>query len=241
MAEGIFDFKKFVDDSKNTLTSPKEYFSSMDKEGGFGEPIIKALIYGALAGVFSFLWLTMGFGAAGGMFGSMLGGGIGIMAIIGSLIFAVIGLFIGGIIILIVSAICGGSTDFEANIRVSASIMVLSPISSLLNFTTGLNLYLGAIVTLVILLYGVWLVYNAEINALAGKEGTTKVVSLVLAVIPVLMLLSTLMCASAVKDMTSEKNIEKFMEKSLKNTEMQKRIDELKKAAEKGRKESGGN
>ena len=35
MAEGGFDFKKFIDDSKAVLMAPKEYFSSMPTSGGF--------------------------------------------------------------------------------------------------------------------------------------------------------------------------------------------------------------
>ncbi|HMB20028.1 MAG TPA: hypothetical protein VKQ10_03090, partial [Spirochaetota bacterium] len=109
MAEGGgFNFAQFIDDSKNTLTNPKEYFASMAKEGGFGEPIIKALLYGLVAGLITFIWGIIGLSAAGGL-GAMFGGAVGIMAIVGGLIFALIGLFIGGLIMLIISAICGGN------------------------------------------------------------------------------------------------------------------------------------
>ncbi len=39
MAEGGFDFKKLVDETKATLITPAEYFAVMPKEGGFGEPL----------------------------------------------------------------------------------------------------------------------------------------------------------------------------------------------------------
>ena len=48
-------------------------------------------------------------------------GAIGIMAFIWSVIGAVIGLFIGAVILLVISSICKGSTDFEANMRVTAA------------------------------------------------------------------------------------------------------------------------
>ena len=56
MAEAGFDFQKFIEDSKSVLTAPKEYFSSMPKTGGFVEPLIKATIYGLVAGVLYFIW-----------------------------------------------------------------------------------------------------------------------------------------------------------------------------------------
>ena len=92
-----------------------------------------------------------------------------------------IGLFIGGVILLIVSAICGGNTNFEANVRVTAALMVLSPISALLSFTSGINLWLGGLISLAVSLYGLYLLYHALVNALKGKEGTAKVITIVLA------------------------------------------------------------
>jgi len=198
MANGGFDFQKIISDSIKTLTDPKGYFSSMAKEGGFGEPIIKALVYGVVAGVISLIWSLLNLSAASSMMGGMFGAGAGgIMILISSIIGAIIGLFIGGIIILIVSAICGGTTNFEANVRVAAALMVLSPVNALLSVFSGINLYLGAIVSLIVALYGLYMFYNALVNALSAKEGTAKIVSIILAVIPVIMLVSTLVCASA--------------------------------------------
>ncbi len=48
MNENGFNFSKFIDDSKNVLLKPKEFFPSLSLEGGFVEPIIKAAIYGAV-------------------------------------------------------------------------------------------------------------------------------------------------------------------------------------------------
>ena len=122
MAETAFDFQKFIDETKATLLTPGDYFSVMPKTGGFGEPIIKALIYGFVAALINFLWITLSLSAVGGAFGGMLGGGVGVMGLVMSVIGAIIGLFIGGAIVLVISAICGGSTDYEANVRVTASL-----------------------------------------------------------------------------------------------------------------------
>ena len=195
MAEKGFNVQQFIDDSKSVLINPKAYFTSMPKAGGFAEPIVKAVIYGAIAGILGMIWSIIGLSGVGrGIFGGMLGGGMGIMVLVGALIGSIIGLFIGAIIILVISAICGGSTDFEANTRVSASLMVLYPISSLFGFAGGIHFLLGALISLLIALYGLYLLYNALVYALGGKEGTAKIIAIIIAVIPVLMLLSTLVC-----------------------------------------------
>ena len=79
----------------------------------------------------------------GSVGGGILGGGIGIMVFIGYIIGSVIGLFIGAVVLMIISSICKGSTDFEANVRVTAALMVVMPISAFLGFTGHFSLYLG--------------------------------------------------------------------------------------------------
>jgi len=236
MAEGGFDLQKFIDDSKSVLTNPKEYFSSMPKEGGLVEPLIKAVIYGTVAGIFALIWSLLHLSGASAMFG----GGVGIMALVWSIIGAIIGLFIGGIIMLVISAICGGDTSFEANVRVVASIMVLSPINALLSFTGSFSLFLSGLISILISLYGIWMMYNALVSALSAKEGTAKILSLILAVIPVLMIISSLMCAK-VATHTSDKILkqteqyQKEMEKQ--SLESMKKLDELRKKMEEAQKQ----
>jgi len=232
---GGFNFQQFIEDSKNVLIAPKEYFTSMAKEGGLGEPIIKALIYGALAGIISMIWSIAGLGAIGGALGGAIGGGIGIMILVWAIIGAIVGLFIGGVIVLVISAICGGNTDFEANVRVTASMMVLSPINAVLGILAGIHFSIGAIVSLLVSLYGLYLLYQALVNALAAKEGTAKVVSIVLAVIPALILASTLVCARAV---TSQANSwQKQMEKTG-NADAMKKLEQFRKQMEEAAKKN---
>src|SRR4030042_5929845 len=100
MAEGCFNFQQLIDDSKNVLRNPKEYFTTMAKKGGMVEPIIKAVVYGAVAGILGMIWSFIGVSSMG-MFGGMHVGGIGIMILVGALVGSIIGLFVGAIIILI--------------------------------------------------------------------------------------------------------------------------------------------
>lgn len=183
-----FDLNAFIKESKETLLNPKAYFSTMRTAGGMAEPVIKALIYGVVAGIIAFLWGVFGLGGQVGIFGA----GIGAMVLIWTVIGAVIGLFIAAVVLLIISSICKGNTDFEANLRVVASVMVLFPISALLGFTTGINSVLGAIIALCINLYSLYLVYQGLTVALKGNPATTKIVMYVLAAILVIIMVAGL-------------------------------------------------
>ncbi len=186
MSNGTFDLNEFIRESKDTLVNPKSYFSTMKTSGGMTEPLIKAVIYGAIAGVFSFLWSILHIGAlTGGVFGSAFG----IMVFIWAIIGAIIGLFIGGVIVLVISSICKGSSDYEANVRVVAAVMVIMPISAFLGFAGGFNLYLGLIIGVAVNIFACWLLYNGLVDALKASPQTAKIVMYVLIAIFVLIML----------------------------------------------------
>jgi hypothetical protein len=183
MSNGTFDFNEFIKDSKAILVNPKSYFSGMKTSGGMTEPLIKAILYGTIAGLISLIWSLL---KIGGVAGGIFGGAIGIMAFVWSIIGAIIGLFIGAVILLVISSICKGNTDFEANMRVTSAVMILMPISALLGFADGINLYLGLIVGIAVNIYALWLLYNGLVEALKSKPETTKIVIYVLIAIFVL-------------------------------------------------------
>ena len=186
MSDSTFDFNLFVKESKEILINPKSYFSTMKTTGGMSEPLIKAVIYGAIAGALAFIWSLLKIGA---VTGGMFGGAIGIMVFIWSIIGAIIGLFIGAVILLVISSICKGSTDFEANMRVTAAVMVIMPISAFFGFAGHLNLYLGVIIGLAVNIFALWLLYNGLVEALKSNPETTKIVSYVLVAIFVLFMI----------------------------------------------------
>jgi len=183
-----FDLNAFITESKETLLNPKAYFSTMPTAGGMAEPVIKALIYGVVAGIIVFLWGLLGLGGQAGVFGA----GIGAMGLVYTVIAAVIGLFIGAVIVLIISAICKGNTDFEACLRVVASVMVIFPISALLGFITGISPVLGAIVALFVNLYALYLLYFGLTESLKSNPGTTRIFMYVLAVLLVIFMIAGL-------------------------------------------------
>jgi hypothetical protein len=186
MSNSTFDFNAFIKDSKDVILNPKAYFSTMKTTGGLGEPVIKAVIYGVVAGIIALIWslLKLG-GAAGGMFGSA----VGIMLFIWYIIGAVIGLFILAVILLVISAICKGSTDFEANARVTAAVMVVMPITALLSFVSGLNVTAGMIIGLAVNIFALYLLYHGLVEALKAKPETTRVVMLVLVAVFILFMI----------------------------------------------------
>jgi len=183
-----FDFNAFVNESKETLLNPKSYFSTMKTSGGMVEPLIKAVIYGIVAGIFYLIWGLLHLGSSAG--GMLLGGTVGFLGFIWAIIGAIIGLFIGAVIILIISAICKGNTDFEACLRVSASLMVIMPVAALLSFFMSISLTLGMIVNLLIYLYSLWLLYNGLVESLKANAGTAKIIMWILVALLVLFTLA---------------------------------------------------
>jgi hypothetical protein len=183
-----FDLNVFIKESKETLLNPKTYFSTMKTSGGMGEPVLKALIYSVVAGVIVYLWGILGLGGVAGVFGA----GISAMAFVWTIIGAMIGLFIGAVVVLIISAICKGNTDFEACLRVVASVMVLFPVTAILGFITGISPVLGAIIGLCVNLYGLYLLYFGLTESLKANPGTTKIVMYVLAALLVIFMIAGL-------------------------------------------------
>lgn len=184
MNNKTFDFNKLSKESQETLLNPKEYFSTLPLSGGFTEPVLKAVFYGTIAGLFALLWSVMGLSMGG--FGGVWGGAVGIMALIWSIVGSIIAVFVGGAIVLVISAICGGNTDYEACVRVYASLMVIYPINAFLAFLYGISLPLGSTVGLMVSLYAIYLMYTAVQQALKGRVSTLKIVAIVLVALVVM-------------------------------------------------------
>jgi hypothetical protein len=184
MSDSSFDLNAFIQESKDVLLNPKSYFSTMKTSGGMSEPLIKAVIYGAVAGAIAFIWSLLKIGGVSGF-----GGAIGVMVFIWSIIGAIIGLFIGAVILLVISSICKGNTDFEANLRVTAATMVIMPINAFFGFAGHFNLYFGVIVSIALSLLAVWLFYNGLVEALKANPETSKIVSYIFIAIIVVFIL----------------------------------------------------
>ena len=203
MSDGTFDVNLFIRESKEVLVNPKSYFSTMKTSGGMTDPLIKAVIYGAIAGAIAFIWSILNLGTLGsGMFGSA----IGVMIFIWKIVIAMVGLFIGAVILLVISSICKGNTDFEANVRVTAAVMVIMPVSALLGFLGHINFYLGAIVGIALNIYALWLLFNGLVEALKTDRETTRIVIYILVALTVLIMAFSLGKLNRTNKMLNEFN-----------------------------------
>lgn len=176
MIELTFDFRKFLGETKSVIVTPAEHFAVLEKNGGFTEPVIKTLIYGFTAGLISLFSSVL-----------FLGGVAGIIAVITSVIFSITALFMGGAILLVISALCGGSRDYEANARVTSSLMIIYPVYALFGLSAGINFWIGGVVVVAVNLLGIWLLYNALIKSLQCREDIVRIVAAVFAVLSILM------------------------------------------------------
>jgi hypothetical protein len=120
-------FNAFVETLVMVLTKPGEAFTAMKREGGFGEPLIYALIGGCIGGVVSFLFSlglqSMGFFAdRQNTFAAMAGLGIGsVLFVVLIPLFIIIVLFIGSAIVHLCLMLVGGANQsFETTFRVLA-------------------------------------------------------------------------------------------------------------------------
>jgi hypothetical protein len=212
-----FDFQKFIEDSKNTLLNPKEQFAKLETQGGLVEPLIKAAIYGAIGGFFTMLWSFL---HLGGALGGVFGGAVGVSAFFFSIIGAVVGAFIGGIIILVLSSICSGNSEFEANLRVAVALMVIFPITSFLHVLGGVNYWLNALVGLGVNLYSLYMLYWGLTLTLKGKEQSAKIIGFVLGGLLVLFLIIGLATRAVVGTFSKygssrfEKELEKYQKEA---------------------------
>lgn len=183
MSNENIDISTLLNESWETLLNPKDYFLSMPLKGGFAEPVLKAAMYGTVAGLFSLLWTLLGLSVLGG---TMWSGALGIMTLISSIIGAIIAAFLGGAIMLLISAMCGGNTNYETNVRAAASLMVIYPINAFMAFLYGINTDIGSIVGLAISFYSLYLLYHAVILSLKGNESSMKIVAIVLVLLTLL-------------------------------------------------------
>jgi hypothetical protein len=150
---------------------------------GIIEPLMKALIYGVLAGLIALLMsavhiVTDSSGLYGAAYGFKLFGTY--------ILISAAGLFIGGGILIVLSSLCKGNTDFVLNVRIAASVLVLLPFKALFGFAVGMNFYLGLVVLLLIGLFALWMIYNALILALKARIDLVKITVPVLIAVLVL-------------------------------------------------------
>ncbi|WP_449241978.1 YIP1 family protein [Desulfovibrio sp.] len=175
-----FDFQRLWDDSLAILRDPKRFFSSMPASGGFGDPVLRAVVYGLAAGVMNLLWGLFGMGH-GRMMTSF--GGLGIGGLAGMPLVALAGLFVGGGLLWLAARLCGARPGYEAAARASAVCQVLLPVRAAFNVFHAASPSLGLAMSVALNLFGAWLAYHALGSALGVEERKARVAGVVLAVL----------------------------------------------------------
>ncbi|MFK7732681.1 MAG: YIP1 family protein [Pseudomonadales bacterium] len=210
-----FDLGKVIDDAKAVLTDPAGFYRAMPTTGGFAEPAIFVAVMGAVIGVLMTLVALFG------------GSGLGAMAVgVGSFIMmpimAVIGSFIAALIMFVIWKLMGSDYDYETAYRCVAYATAIYPIMGVL----GLIPYIGTIVGV---LWGMYLMYNASVEVHKIKAETARMVIGILAAVMLFMQVSGEIAMRKIESSMDKyeeaaESIGKNMEGSLKELE---NLDEM--------------
>jgi hypothetical protein len=134
------DFNSLLETAKLIITSPATAYDQAKEKGDYGSPILFAVVFAVIGGVFSAFWQILDFGGSGSLLKSIpnlppemrdalaSSGGAGaagaVFGIILAPIFAIIGLFIWSAIVHLVLQLIGALNDstagFEGTLRSAA-------------------------------------------------------------------------------------------------------------------------
>jgi len=178
MSKKTFQFRAFLDESLLLLSNPEKYFRQLPLSGGYARPLLRALLYSIFAGILAFILNILEIYDGGMM--PFMDNGVRALIPVWYIIGSIIVLMLGTGIMIASSALCRGRTDFETAMRLASSLMILLPVSTLLGISFGLGHRFGALVSLLVNLYGLYLVYNALVFSMGGRRKTAVILVLVL-------------------------------------------------------------
>ena len=136
------DFAAMPQKAISVITKPAEFFQSMEKTGGYVEPLVFAVIKGLVTGVVQAVLGIFGLGQPGGI-------SYGLSSIIMMPIAVAIGSFIGAAIMFAIWKLMGSAENYETSYRACAYTMTLLPITVIF----GVIPYAGVVITAAIGLF----------------------------------------------------------------------------------------
>lgn len=169
-----FNYKDFITETQEVLVSPKKYFLKMRKNGGFVYPVIKAAIYGLVAGILSAILSKTFLGV------------FNVTALINSTILAVFIMAVGTIILHLIAKLCKGDSKFEDTAQAAASIMVIHPIYSVLTFFMLVDLSLMIVLMALASLFFLYLLFHAVVHGLGGNRMGARTITSIFAILALL-------------------------------------------------------
>lgn len=175
----ILFLKEFID----ILIYPKLYFIFFPENGNYRESIIKAFVYGFVLGIINIiLCITKSLSKDCNLIQTLFAG----------ILFAIVFLLIGGFVLKVISALLEGNTNYALNIRIVATIMFLIPLSALLHFFDDISNSLETVFPLLIILFGIWIIYNALIYRLSTNVKHTRIITIMITLIIILTIIARL-------------------------------------------------
>ncbi len=157
---------------RNLVVNPRRYFTKIVADGNMEESMLKAFLYGLLAGCLVLLIRLLG--------GATITLGAVFTAIVIVPVLAVALLFVMGGLMMLVSEITGGERDWEIAIKGLASIFFIYPIILVLN-ALAFNCVSMWVISLLVDIYVLFLFYNISLYCMRGKKGNVVIVIGVLA------------------------------------------------------------
>jgi len=168
-----FDLGTVIAQMQQVITDPTAFYRAMPREGGYSEPIIFALVMGAVSGaVFAVLSIV-------GLTGA---GFAGLAAIIWMPIAMFIASFVGGAIMFVIWKLMGSPRDFQAAYRCVAYSYGIMPVLTIVSIIP----YVGTVVRVV---WGLWLMLIASVEV---HERARQTALIVLGIIGVILLITGL-------------------------------------------------
>ena len=149
--------QNIVDTVMAVITKPAEFYRGMAKGGGFGDPLVFAIVMGVIAGVIRAVFGMFHLGMVGSTFAALASI---IIVPIAVLIFG----FIGAAILFVIWKLMGSNESYEAAYRCGAYATAISPITAVL----GIIPYVGALLGMAWMLFLV-VTASVEVHKIAAK------------------------------------------------------------------------
>jgi len=179
MSDTKFDLSVVIEQAKQVITKPIQFYRDMPTSGGFADPLIFVVVAAFITG-----FIVSLFGLLGLSFNALMGGAASVSMIVVFPILALIGSFIGAGILFVVWKLMGSEQNYECAYRCVAYSFAIAPVIAIASIIP----YIAGIVKT---LWSCFLLYTASTEVHKLKSETSKWVFGILAAIGVLVGISS--------------------------------------------------
>ena len=147
-----------VETVKGVITAPVEFYRGMAKGGGFGDPLVFAVVMGVATGLVQAVLGLLHFGA-------VVSVAMALASVIITPIVVLIFGFVGAAIMFVIWKLMGSNESYETAYRCGAYAAAISPITALL----GVIPFVGSLIGLAWMLYLI-VTASVEVHKLPSKK-----------------------------------------------------------------------